>query len=141
MTRPLRADDRQRERGSGTLSTVFGVTVFLVLLMFCAHLLLNLWVMSSVDAVAHDAAMDVATSGADGAALAEVEQRAIERAREDLGGYGDRIGLTFESDAERVVLRVVAPEITLLPRAVADVTGLGGLDRRIVVHRERSDAP
>ena len=58
MTAPLQGaatGGRRDERGSGTLSTVFGVGVFLILLMFCAHLLLNLWLMSSVDAVAHAA--------------------------------------------------------------------------------------
>jgi len=131
---------RRDERGSGTLSTVFGVGVFLILLMFCAHLLLNLWLMSSVDAVAHDAATDVASSGAGDAELPSVQAQAIERARAHLGEYGDRVRMAFEPGAaDQVVLHVVAPELTLLPRAVADLAGIGGLDRRIVVHRERPD--
>lgn len=128
------------DTGSGTLSTVFGVGVFLTLLMFCSHVLLNLWISSAVDAVAHDAATDVATSGASDEELNEVERVAVQRAHDALGGYGDRVTLTFESvDDDRVVLRVVAPEINLLPRTVADLTGVGGLDRRIVVEREEPD--
>lgn len=131
---------RRDERGSGTLSSVFGVGVFLILLMFCSHLLLNLWLTSSVDAVAHDAATDVAASGAGDAGLPAVQQRAIERARADLGEYGQRVQLTFEAGGpDRIVLHVVAPELTLLPRIVADLTGIGGLDRRIVVQREHPD--
>jgi len=130
------------DRGSGSLSTVFGVTVFLVLLMFCSHVLLNLWLTSSIDAVAHDAATDVATSGADDDELPGVRADAIDRAREALGGYGDDVELVFEaSPPDRVVLRVTAPGISLLPRAVADVTGLGGLDRRLTVRREPLAAP
>ena len=68
-----RVPGRFGERGSGVLSTTFGVTVFVALLMFAAHVLLNLWVISSVDAVAFDAATDVATSGTSGAARAAAE--------------------------------------------------------------------
>ena len=131
---------RPDERGSGALSSIFGVGVFLLLLMFCSHVLLNLWLTSSVDAVAHDAAVDVATSGADDARLADVEARAVDRARAALGRYGDRVTLTFEPAApDRVVLHVTAPEIGLLPPVVADLAGSNGLDRRIVVRRESSD--
>lgn len=119
---------------------MFGVGVFLILLMFCSHLLLNLWLMSSVDAVAHDAAMDVAASGATNAQLGQIQARALTRAREELGGYGDRVGLKFEPTTDdQVVLHVTAPEITLLPRMVAHLADVGGLDRRIVVHRESPD--
>lgn len=128
------------ERGSGALSSVFGVGVFLILLLFCSHVLLNLWLTSSVDAVAHGAATDVATSGASDAELPEVEERAIARAREALGDYGARVRLEFEPGAPGdVVLHVSAPEITLLPSIVADLSGSSGLDRRIVVRREAPD--
>lgn len=137
--------DRRRahsnsEQGSGTLSTMFGVGVFLVMLMFCSHVLLNLWLTTSIDAVAHDAATDVATSGTVGTARAGAERQALERAREALGGYGEWVEMAFEpASTDTVVLRVTAPEISLLPRSIADVAGLGGLDRRIVVRAERPD--
>ena len=128
------------ERGTGALSSVFGVGVFLVLLMFCSHVLLNLWLTTSIDAVAHDAATDVATSGATDDQLGTVEREAVTRAREALGAYGNRVAMTFEPGGpDRVVLHVSAPEITLLPQAVADLAGLSGLDRRIVVGREAPD--
>lgn len=133
----MRAQPVRGERGSGALSAIFGVSVFLTLLMFCSHVLLNLWLTSSIDAVAHDAASDVATSGAPDDALPAVEERAIERAREALGAYGERTTMEFDhTTPDRVVLHVTAPEIMLLPRALSDVAGLGGYDRRVVVHRE-----
>ena len=128
----------REERGSGTLSTVFGVMVFLTLMMFASHLLLNLWLMSAVDGVAHDAATDVATSGADDAALAQVQQQAITEARTALGAYGTRVRFEFEPDAtgRAVTLHVVAPELSLLPSLAGDLVGESGLDRRITVVRE-----
>src|SRR5690349_21083982 len=79
------------EAGSGVLGTTFGVGVFLVLLMFAAHLLLNLWVTSTVEAAAHDAALDVALSGATGAERRAAEARALERARASLGRFADQV--------------------------------------------------
>ena len=131
------------ERASGMLSTVFGVGIVLVLLFFASHVLLNLWLTSSIDSVAHDAATDVATSGADDAHLAAIEAQAIHRAREILGSYGSRVELEFEHDptGRAIVLHVRAPAMNLLPAAVADATGLGGTDHRIRVQRERADTP
>lgn len=120
------------------MSSIFGVTVFLVLLMFAAHVTLNLWLISAVDSVAHDAATDVATSGAHDDELAEVEAEAIVNARAALGGYGRRVDFVFEPDGSgrAVVLHVTSPELRLLPRLAGDITGIGGLDRRITVARE-----
>jgi len=133
------------ELGSGVLSGIFGLSVFLLLLMFASHVLLNLWLMSSVDAIAHDAATDVAASGTSGAALARAEANAIERARQALGDLGPEVELDFVHDADgdpagsEVALRVVAPGINLLPPMVTAVADIGGLDRTIVVAREPVD--
>jgi hypothetical protein len=119
------------------LGTTFGVGVFLVLLMFSAHLLLNLWVTSTLEATAHDAALDVALSGAPPGRRRAVEDAALARARASLGRYADRVAFDFEpAGPHEVVLRVRAPEVRLLPPVAADVFGLGGLDRRIVVEDE-----
>lgn len=122
------------------LGAVFGVSVVLLLLMGASHVLLGIWVRSSIDAVAHDAAMDVATSGADDAELPEVRRRALDRARVALGGHADRVELTFlPGPGDAVRLRVVAPDVDLLPPIVAHLTRRGGLDRTIVVAREIPD--
>ena len=124
------------DAGSGLVGTTFGVGVFLLLLFFACHLLLNLWLMSTVDAVAHDAALAVALASpnVDGATA---EARATARARSSLGSYATRVRISFEhQDPRRVVVRVQAPELRLLPAALADPLGLAGFDRRVSVARE-----
>lgn len=129
------------ERGSGTLGATFGVAAVLSMLMVSSHVLLNLWVRSGVDAVAHDAAIDVATSGASDAELPEVRRRALARARDALGGHGERVDLRFEPDptGATVRLRVIAPGLRLLPPWLAAIAGDDGLDRTIAVERELPD--
>lgn len=137
---PPCCDTTAPERGSGVLGATFGVSVLLMLLMTSSHVLLNLWMRSGIDAVAHDAAMDVATSGAEDDVLPEVRRRALERARIALGGQADRIEMTFEpGPTDEVRLRVVAPDVDLLPPIVSHLAGRSGLDRTIVVRRELPD--
>jgi hypothetical protein len=71
------------ERGSGLISSVVGVTAFLVLLLFAVQLVLNLYATSTVTAAAFDGARIVA--GARGGANAEEEAEA--RIRSLLPGY------------------------------------------------------
>lgn len=52
------------ERGSGLLSTLAGITVFLVLLLFALQVLVNLYCSSVVTAAAFDAARQVASNPA-----------------------------------------------------------------------------
>ena len=129
------------ERGSGVLSTTFGVGVFLLLLLFSAHVLLNLWLRSSIDSVAFDAATAVATSGVGPEQLPHVQQQALTRAHEALGGYSAEVTLEFEtSQPDEVALRVAAPGINLLPPLVASAAGLSGFEHRIVMPREEAPA-
>ncbi len=119
------------ERGSGLVSTLAGVTMFLALLFFAVHLVLNLYGASTVTAVAFDAARIAAGSdGDEGAARAYAEEL--------LGGYAERGALALDfsgSDGDHVRLRVVAdhPTADLLPFVdfPFDTT-----DRTIVVRRE-----
>lgn len=135
MTAPVA---RPPERGSGVVGTTFGVGVFLVLLTSAAHLLVGLWQTTSIEAVARDAAVEVATAP-DDLATATAEARALTRARAALGGLSDGVDLRFEADptGRDVVLRVRAPSLHLVPRAAAGIVGDRGLDRTIVVPRER----
>jgi len=119
------------------LGTTLGVAVFLVLLMFAAHLLLNLWVTSTVEAAAHDAALDVALSGVTGSERRTAEARALERARASLGRFAAQVRFEFEpAGPNQIALHVTAPELHLLPPVAAAVFDLGGLDRRIVIDSE-----
>ena len=119
------------ERGAGLVSTLAGVTMFLTLLLFAVHLVLNLYGASTVTAVAFDAARIAAGSDGD-------EGPAEAYAEELLRGYVDRGALALDwsaSDVDHVRLRVVAehPTADLLPFVDLpfDVT-----DRTVVVRRE-----
>jgi hypothetical protein len=120
------------EGGAGLVSTLAGVTMFLTLVLFGVHLLLNLYGTSTVTAVAFDAARIAAGSDGD-------ERAAARYAEELLSGYVERDALALDfsrSDEDVVRLRVVAehPTADLLPLVDLpfDVT-----DRTVVVRRER----
>lgn len=115
------------EDGVGLVSSLTGVTVFLVLLLFAVHLVLNLYATSTVTAAAFDAARVVA--GRDGD-----EAEAEGRARELLDGYSAE-DLTFEwtYTPDFVELRVVANHPTDLLPGVP----YGTVDRTIRVRLER----
>ncbi len=124
------------ERGSGLLSSVFGVACVAVLLGFSVNICLGLWTRSTVDALAYDAARDVATTPA-GPARAREATAAVRRATDEMGTYGQRVSMEVESlDGEVVVLHVRAPGISLLPAMIEGGPTVGSLDRRIVVRNE-----
>lgn len=129
-------DERGRdERGTGLLGTVLGVAIVAGLLGFAANLTLGLWTRSTVDAVAYDAARDLAT--APRATDPDTAARtAITRARSMLGPYGDRVDFDVTINDEAVALRVRAPGVGLLPAMVDTGPMVGALDRTIVVRRE-----
>ena len=120
-----------KEGGAGLVSTLAGVTMFLTLVLFAVHLLLNLYGTSTVTAVAFDAARIAAGSDGD-------ERAAARYAEELLSGYVERDALALDfsrSDEDVVRLRVVAehPTADMLPLVDLpfDVT-----DRTVVVRRE-----
>lgn len=120
------------------LSTMFGIGVFLALLGFSAHLLLNLWVISTVDDIAQRAAIEVAVSGSDDSGLPNAESRALDHARALLGRWAPKVSLEFEDDPTggNVILHVRSSTLRLMPTFGRFDPGPPPLDRRIVVHRE-----
>lgn len=133
MIRPVR--HRGDERGAGLLGSVLGVAIAAAMLGFSVNLLLGLWVRSTVDAVAYDAARAIATAPptVDPGTAARTS---VERARTLLGAHGE--GVTFEvsMDDENVTLRVRSPGVGLMPALIDGGPMVGSLDRRIVVRRE-----
>ena len=109
----------------------------MVLLGVCTNIAVGLWTRSVVDAVAYDAARDVATAPP-GADPLLTRADALERAEDALGDFGRRVRFEFESapDADHVVLHVVAPANSVLPAVVAGGSIVGPLDRRVVIRRE-----
>jgi hypothetical protein len=124
------------ERGSGLLGAVIGVGIVMTVIGLAVNVTLGLWTRSTVDAVTYDAARRVASTpvGDDVGARA---RRATADARHQLGPYGSRVDLAFESlGPPRVVLHVRAPGVALLPRMLGGGPVVGAIDRRVVVRRE-----
>jgi hypothetical protein len=128
------------EEGAGLLSTLVGVTAFLVLLLFAVHVVLNLYAASTVTAVAFDAAREVAGADAGPGAQAAAEARA----RHVLGrsGQPDVLRLSWaypstdgDGEPDLVELRVVAESPSAFLPGV-DLP-LASVDRTIRVRLER----
>ncbi len=126
---------RSLERGSGLLSTLFGVAVVLVAVGSTCNVCIGLWTRSTVEAVAQDAARDLAASQTEGIGPERVRQ-VLSRARERLGPTGKRTSMSVESTSPSVVLRVTHPGTSLIPRVLAGSASVGAIDERIVVRRE-----
>jgi hypothetical protein len=128
------------ETGAGLLSTLLGVTAFLILLLFGVHVVLNLYAASTVTAVAFDAAREVA--GADGGPAAQAAAEA--RARDVLGRAGrpDVLRLAWaypstdgDGEPDLVELRVRAESPSAFLPGVP--LPLASVDRTIRVRLER----
>ncbi len=128
------------EEGAGAIGSVVGVTVFLVLLLFAVHLVLNLYGTSVVTAAAFDAARLRAGSAGAMASEFDAERHAVQL----LAGYreGDALRMTWaypdtdaDGEADVVALRVVAEHPTNLAAAVR--FPFQRLDRTVVVRLER----
>jgi hypothetical protein len=125
------------ERGSGVFSSMFGLFVFLLLLLGAVHVSHGLYARSMVTNAAHDAARHVAGYAS---AANRDEARDIEAER-----FTERIGLPRDvarlewhpDDPDVVAVRVVAETPSLLPAGLRDIFGIGGTDREIRVRVER----
>lgn len=138
MTRSTRsAASRQHEEdGTGVIGTVFGVTVFLVLLLFAVQVLVGLYATSVVTASTYDAARIVAGSDQGDSAAGRADAEAA--ARGQLGRFGHQTAFQWENDAEAVRLHVRARRPTVLPRSLVSSVGLSDIDRTVTVRSERA---
>jgi hypothetical protein len=128
------------EAGTGLIGSIVGVTVFLVLLLFAVHLVLNLYGTSVVTAAAFDAARLRAGGAGAEVSEAEAEQQVLEL----LDGYrdGGRLQLSWsypdtdgDGEADVVALRIVAAHPTDLLAGVR--FPFQDIDRTISVRMER----
>ncbi|MGI9120640.1 MAG: hypothetical protein ACR2G7_11070 [Acidimicrobiales bacterium] len=122
------------------MSSLVGVTIFLVLLLFAVHLVLNLYGSSVVTAAAFDAARLRAGDGGTTVTEAEAEAQALQL----LAGYrrGGRLQMTWsypdtdgDAEADVVALRVVADHPTNLVAGVR--VPFQRVDRTVTVRIER----
>ena len=116
--------------GTGLLSSLAGVLVFLTFLLFTVEVLFSLFASSTVTAVTNDAATRAAADGAPPLPHIEAD------ARRNLGAVGAGADFRWELDdtdgdgaADTVVLDVVAHPPRILP------PGLGGLSGPAAIHR------
>ncbi len=107
----------------------------IVTIAFAANVCLGLWTRSTVEAVAQDAARDLAATPGGTIDAARVHD-VLNRARTRLGATGARTGLEVESTSDELTLHVRHPGVSLLPRLIRHGTAIGSLDERIVVRRE-----
>ncbi|HEX2064726.1 MAG TPA: hypothetical protein VHE80_09940 [Acidimicrobiales bacterium] len=129
--RPRRHD----ENGQGVVATLFGVLVFVVLLLFAAQVLVGLYTTSVVTAATYDAARIVA--GADAGMQGAARDDAEAGARRQLGRAGEDMKFAWAVDADAVRLTVRTGRPTLLPDALASGVGLGDIVRTVHVRTER----
>ena len=126
-----------RERGAGLLSSVFGLTVFLVLLLFCVQVMYHLYATSAVTGALYDAGREVAgfDGGEDRSASAA---RAEATMRERLGQYGrERIELRWDlSDPNTVRVEVRADHPSVFPSWFSDQLPFTSIERSVDVAQE-----
>ena len=115
------------------ISSIFGLFVVLVLLLFAVQVVYDLYATSAVTAAAYDAARVVA--GADGGPGATAT--AEEGARHALGRYGERLAFTWKLDDDVVELRVVARNPGFLPAGLRRPLGVDTVDRTVRLRTER----
>ena len=141
------AGDRS-EVGAGVISSMLGVLVVLVLLLFAVQVLYGLYATSVVTAVTYDAARSVAGSDGGPAARADAQRNATTQ----LGRYGGDVTFTWDvsepagsahdagggSGGESVVrLTIRAERPSLLPRALLGHRLAGDIVRTVQVRAER----
>ena len=127
------ASAAEGERGTGVISSIFGLLVVLVLLLLAVQVTYDLYASSAVTAAAYDAARLVA--GADGGpATAGAAEAGARRA---LGRYGERVSFTWTVGDDTVQLRVVAANPGFLPTALRRPLGVDVVDRTVRVRTER----
>lgn len=118
------------EDGSGPISTVFGVAIFLGFLLLATQTLVHLYATSTVTTAAFEAARRGAAEG--GGGCAEVDSRV----RGLLGTYGQRVEVGCSEQAGQLRVRVTAPSPARLLDGFGQGLGRPPIDRTVVVARE-----
>lgn len=120
------------EAGSASVSSLFGVAIFLGFLALAAQVLIHLYATSTVTAVAFDNARRAAAEGGDCPA-------AVVRARSSLGGWAEdptQVVITCTAGAEMTAVRIVGPSPALGLRIYGELTGQATIDRGASVRTE-----
>jgi hypothetical protein len=136
MTRSTRSG-ADPERGTGLLSSAFGVTIFLAFLLLAVQVLFHLHTSSATAGVALEGARVVAAAGTDPAAVADAQALATAEVRGLLGDAGDDAVLDWSaSTSDEVVLTITVRGARVLPPQLADPIGFEVVTRTARVRRE-----
>jgi hypothetical protein len=117
------------ESGTGLVSTLAGIAVFLALLFFAVHLLLNLYATSLVTAVAWDA-VRIAAGESGTTAAAEAHARGL------LGERADDVAFRWGATDDAVTLTVSASNPNLLWPGLMSAVGVEEIERTVTVRAE-----
>lgn len=120
------------EAGTGIISAVFGVAIFLVFVLFASQVLLNLYTRSVVTSAATRGAEVVAAANG-GPSAEPLADATVERL---LGQDASRATLTWQVTSTEVALTVRLTTPTLLPVAFSGPLGLDRITRTVVLARE-----
>ncbi len=103
----------EMDRGTSVVGTFVGFLIFMILLLFCAQVLVRMYATSTLTAAASRAAEDVAESPDPRTAM----PGAVDEARQQLGTFGaSRTRFTWlEVDGQQIVLEVRGDSPSLLP--------------------------
>jgi hypothetical protein len=120
------------EAGSGPISTVFGVAMFLGFLLLATQTLVHLYASSTVSSAVFDAARRGAAEGGGGCSVA------VPRARSLLGDYGQRDGAEVSCSETTGSLRLTfrGPTPANLIGGFGAAIGRGGIERTATVRLE-----
>lgn len=119
------------EDGSGPISAVFGVAIFLGFLLFATQTLVHLYATSTVTTAAFDAARRGAAEGGGGCADAAARVRAL------LGDYGQRAAVACDQGPDQVQVTVTAPSPANLLAGFGTGLGLSDIERTAAVRVEQ----
>jgi hypothetical protein len=120
------------EAGSGPISTIFGVVIFLGFLLLATQTLVHLYASSTVSSAVFDAARRGAAEGGGGCTAA------VARARSLLGDYGQRneVELACSDTTGSLRLTFRGPTPANLIGGFGATMGRGGIERTATVRLE-----
>jgi Flp pilus assembly protein TadG len=130
------------DRGAGMISSLAGLTVFLLFLLLAVQVLVGLYATSTIRATLHDAASRAAAGGAgtDPADLA----RLSDQAEASLGAMGDRTDIELrlvdddgDGTGDVIAGEAVAVPPRFVPRSVGGMLGFEDIRASVRVRVER----
>ena len=131
------------DRGAGMVSSLAGLTVFLLFLLLAVQVLVGLYATSTVRATLQDAASRAATGGAGGTDEVDLA-RLSDQAEASLGAMGDRTDIELRvidddgDGADDVVLgEAVSVPPRFVPRSVGGMVGFEEIRASVRVRIER----